>query len=305
MQSSIKTCDMGSFARCWSLSLLCVTYGLQGPRAARRSVRMMAASGSDKPRVALPSINQALLTTCVVGALTNLRGPVAAMIDGAAPPQSVFINGLVLAYAAANLYKSLAKVGYATLDGRERDSFAREAGELALAGEVPRRVGGYKVATFAGGCFWGTELHFQRIPGVAATCVGYTQGWAGEPNYDQVCGGQTGHTEALQLLYDPNVVSYEALCYKLLDTVDPTVLNRVRGDAGTQYRHGIYPHSKEQAEAAAAVVEATQAKYAEPVVTEVKDAAVFWPAENYHQQYLEKGGQDASKDATAEVRCYG
>ena len=127
----------------------------------------------------------------------------------------------------------------------------------------------------------------------------------GEPNYDQVCGGQTGHTEALQLLYDPNVVSYEALCYKLLDTVDPTVLNRVRGDAGTQYRHGIYPHSKEQAEAAAAVVEATQAKYAEPVVTEVKDAAVFWPAENYHQQYLEKGGQDASKDATAEVRCYG
>ena len=92
---------------------------------------------------------------------------------------------------------------------------------------------------------------------------------------------------------------------KLLDTVDPTVLNRVRGDAGTQYRHGIYPHSKEQAEAAAAVVEATQAKYAEPVVTEVKDAAVFWPAENYHQQYLEKGGQDASKDATAEVRCYG
>ncbi|KAH8053027.1 peptide-methionine (S)-S-oxide reductase [Aureococcus anophagefferens] len=224
----------------------------------------MAASGSDKPRVALPSINQALLTTCVVGALTNLRGPVAAMIDGAPPPQSVFINGLVLAYAAANLYKSQAKVGYATLDGRERDSFAREAGELALAGE----------------------------------------GWAGEPNYDQVCGGQTGHTEALQLLYDPNVVSYEALCYKLLDTVDPTVLNRVRGDAGTQYRHGIYPHSKEQAEAAAAVVEATQAKYAEPVVTEVKDAAVFWPAENYHQQYLEKGGQDASKDATAEVRCY-
>ncbi|KAH8071265.1 peptide-methionine (S)-S-oxide reductase [Aureococcus anophagefferens] len=200
----------------------------------------MATSGSDKPRVALPSINQALLTTCVVGALTNLRGPVAAMIDGAPPPQSVFINGLVLAYAAANLYKSLAKVGYATLDGRERDSFAREAGELALAGEVPRRVGGYKVATFAGGCFWGTELHFQRIPGVAATTA-------------------TAST----------------------------------------------PTPKEQAEAAAAVVEATQAKYAEPVVTEVKDAAVFWPAENYHQQYLEKGGQDASKDATAEVRCYG
>ena len=85
---------------------------LQGPRAkARRSVRMMAASDSDtKPRVALPSINQALLTTCVVGALTNLRAPVAAVIDGAAPPQSVYINAIVLAYAAANLYKSLAKV---------------------------------------------------------------------------------------------------------------------------------------------------------------------------------------------------
>ena len=87
--------------------------------------------------------------------------------------------------------------------------------------------------------------------------------------------------------------------------MDPTVLNRVRGDAGTQYRHGIYPHSEAQSAAAAVVIAATQAKFDEPVVPEVKAAAVFWPAENYHQQYLEKGGQDASKSATAEVRCYG
>ena len=296
----------GSTLKAGTLLLLSVVSGLQAPRVARRSsVRLQMAASDSKPPVPWPSINQVLLSTCVVGALSNLRGPVAAMIDGAAPQPSVLINGVVLAYAAASLYKSLEKVGYATLDGRERGSFAREAGAFALAGEVPRNVDGYEVATLAGGCFWGTELHFQRIPGVVATCVGYTQGWAGEPNYDAVCGGQTGHTEALQLLYDPNVVTYDALCYKLLDTVDPTVLNRVRGDAGTQYRHGIYPHTEAQSAAAAVVIAATQAKFDEPVVTEVKDAAVFWPAENYHQQYLEKGGQDASKSATAEVRCYG
>ena len=97
---------------------------------------------------------------------------------------------------------------------------ALEAGEHALRGEVPTRTSdGYEVATFAGGCFWGTELHFQRIPGVVATCVGYTQGAVERPSYEQVCSGTTGHTEGLQLSFDPAVVSYEALCEKLLAVV--------------------------------------------------------------------------------------
>ena len=145
----------------------------------------------------------------------------------------------------------------------------------------------------------------SRSEQITRWCPRYTGGHVGEPTYEQVCGGQTGHTEGIQVLYDPAAVTYETLCLKLLDTVDPTVLNRVRGDAGTQYRHGIYPHTKAQADAAAACVQAVQKKYDAPIVTEVKNAAVFWPAENYHQRYLEKGGQSAAKDATAAVRCYG
>lgn len=171
----------------------------------------------------------------------------------------------------------------------------------------------YEVATFAGGCFWGTELHFQRLPGVIATCVGYTQGRTEKPSYGQVCSGTTGHTEGLQLLYDPAAVSYGELCDKLLSTVDSTAWNRVGNDIGTQYRHGIYPHTEAQAEAAAAALDREQAlKDAIPgaagmrkVVTELKSATVFWPAEKYHQRYLQKGGQSAAKGATVEVRCYG
>ena len=118
------------------------------------------------------------------------------------------------------LYKSLKQdVDYDAL-AREEKSFAGEAAEYALAGTVPTTSkAGFEVATFAGGCFWGTELHFQRIPGVIATCVGYTQGGLERPSYEQVCSGTTGHTEGLQLSFDPAVVSYEALCDKLLAVV--------------------------------------------------------------------------------------
>ena len=145
--------------------------------------------------------------------------------------------------------------------------------------------GRYEVATFAGGCFWGTELHFQRIPGVIATCVGYTQGGLERPSYEQVCSGTTGHTEGLQLCFDPAVVSYEALCDKLLAVLGPdvTALNRVGNDRGTQYRHGIYPNSEAQTAAAARAIARCQAGLSAEIVTEVKPAAVFWPAEGYHR----------------------
>merc|ERR1711937_836777 len=99
-----------------------------------------------------------------------------------------------------------------------------------------------------------------------------------------VCSGTTGHTEGIQILYDPGVISYDVLCDKLLATVDSTALNRVRGDRGTQYRHGIYPHTEAQAAAAAAAIEREQSKQGtNKVVTEVKSASIFWPAEKYHQ----------------------
>ena len=171
---------------------------------------------------------------------------------------------------------------------------------------------GYAVGAVAGGCFWGTELHLQRVDGVIATAVGYTQGRVDRPTYKQVSSGLTGHAEALMFTYDPAVVSYGELCDKLIATVDSTRLNCVGNDFGTQYRHGIYPHSPEQMEAARACVARVQAALppGKRCHTEVVEAQVFWPAEEMHQQYLQKGGrlgspQSASKGCTDSVRCYG
>lgn len=154
----------------------------------------------------------------------------------------VVVKALLLGVSTMFLSKSLAKVDYASLDGVDAPtkSYGKEAGEYAMANEVPSRSkdGVHEVATFAGGCFWGTELHYQRIPGVVATCVGYTQGAVERPNYESVCSGSTGHTEATQLIFDPSVCSYEGLCEKLFSTVDPTALNRVGNDRGTQVRVG-------------------------------------------------------------------
>merc|ERR1712070_917316 len=109
----------------------------------------------------------------------------------------------------------------------------------------------------------------------------------------------------IQLIYDPKVVSYERLLETLISTLDPTLINRVGNDRGTQYRHGIYPHTTEQAAIAEQYLTRLQQKYDRPVVTELRDATVFWPAEEYHQQYLERKGQSAEKECDQKVRCYG
>jgi len=224
-----------------------------------------------------------------------------------------FVLDLVLFCVAtvqlAKIVGVLGEVDYAELEDLPK-SYAYEAGERALAGVVSAtsKDGRYEVATFAGGCFWGTELHFQRIKGVVATCVGYTQGSVDAPTYAQVCSGATGHTEATQLIYESDVCSYERLCETLFEIIAPdaTALNRKGNDRGTQYRHGIYTHTPAQAEAAARVFESEQRMYGDvPIVTELKPAMIFWPAEGYHQRYLEKGGQSAAKGARESVRCYG
>jgi len=166
----------------------------------------------------------------------------------------------------------------------------------------------HEVATFAGGCFWGIELAYQREPGVVGTKVGYTQGDTEDPSYKDVCSGMTGHTEAVQVVFDPSSVSYERLCQLLIDRLGENVWreNQVGNDMGTQYRHGIYPHSAAQREVAEAALAAIRPHPGGlPVRTEVVDAATFWDAEGYHMQYLQKGGQDASKDAKETIRCYG
>ena len=198
---------------------------------------------------------------------------------------------------------------YDDLDGLAVDSLAAQAAEWALAGEVPTSSpDGYAVGTVAGGCFWGTELHLQRVDGVLATAVGYTQGRVDRPTYGQVSSGITGHAEALMFKYDPSVVSYGALCDTLISTVDSTRLNCVGNDFGTQYRHGLYPCTDAQeAEALEAIgrEQTRQAQFKGKVVTEVRRAGVFWPAERVHQRKLQRGGQSAAKGDSTEVRCNG
>lgn len=157
-----------------------------------------------------------------------------------------------------------------------------------------------QLATFAGGCFWSVELAFQRVPGVVATAVGYSQGQVENPTYQQVCSGRTGHTEAVQLAYRPSEVSYEQLCDAFFKKINPKQRNGQGNDHGSQYRTGIYWHNEDQRQVVQARVAAIPgcAVEAEPIKS-------FWPAEEYHQRYLEKGGQCASKGCNDSIRCYG
>jgi len=160
-------------------------------------------------------------------------------------------------------------------------------------------------ATFAAGCFWGVQLAFQRVPGVVTSMVGYTAGHKEHPTYKDVCSGSTGHTEAVQLLFNPRVVTYKELMTVLFDRMNPTTLNRQGNDVGTQYRSGIYYHNEQQKNAALSFISEMQAKYKDKIVVEVKEASQFWPAEDYHQKYLEKGSQKANKGCLDPIKCYG
>ncbi|KAM9981676.1 hypothetical protein ACTFIY_003976 [Dictyostelium cf. discoideum] len=160
-------------------------------------------------------------------------------------------------------------------------------------------------ATFAAGCFWSVELLFQRVAGVTKTRVGYTNGTVENPTYRQVCSGKTGCAEAVELEYDPEKVTYNQLLGLFWSKHDPTTLNRQGNDVGTQYRSGIYYHNEEQKNEAIASKEKEQLKYKDPISTEILPAGVFYPAETEHQQYLEKGGQCASKGCNDKIRCYG
>jgi len=145
-------------------------------------------------------------------------------------------------------------------------------------------------ATFAAGCFWGVEGDFRQIPGVITTTVGYTGGRTEHPSYEEVCSHTTGHAEAVLVEFDPAQVSYDELLEAFWQLHDPTQLNRQGPDVGDQYRSAIYFHSPEQEAKATASKEAAQQRFKRPIVTEITPAPVFWPAEEYHQQYLQKRG---------------
>ena len=183
--------------------------------------------------------------------------------------------------------------------------FLHESRTLAMAANNPVATQQCNVATFAAGCFWGVQLAFDRVPGVLKTTVGYTHGTVANPTYRQVCSGQTGHAEAIQVVFDDEKVSCDALLKKFWSIHDPTTLNRQKNDQGTQYRSGIYYHSEDQRDAALASKAEHQTTLTRPIVTEIQEATKFWDAEGYHQKYLEKGGQCADKGCETPIRCYG
>ena len=147
-----------------------------------------------------------------------------------------------------------------------------------------------ETATFAGGCFWCIEEVFRQQPGVLSVVSGYTGGHTAHPTYAQVCEGDTGHAEAIQIIFDPQAISYSQLLEVFWKSHDPTQLNRQGADVGTQYRSAIFTHSDAQAEAARASLAAENAsgRHARPLVTEISPAAPFYPAEDYHQEYYRR-----------------
>ena len=144
-----------------------------------------------------------------------------------------------------------------------------------------------ELATLAGGCFWCLEAAFERLQGVRRLVSGYTGGHAPNPSYAQVCSGTTGHAEAVQVAFDPAVLSFRQLLEVFFRIHDPTTLNQQGADIGTQYRSAIFYHTPEQkaeAERTIAELDASGTR-AHPIVTEIKPLTVFYPAEDYHQQY--------------------
>jgi peptide-methionine (S)-S-oxide reductase len=143
-------------------------------------------------------------------------------------------------------------------------------------------------ATFAGGCFWCTEAVFLELKGVYSVTSGYIGGTVPNPTYKDVCTGLTGHAEAIQIEYDPTIVSFQQLLEVFFATHDPTTLNRQGADVGTQYRSGIFVHDPEQQRIAVEIIRALDQRRVFPgrIVTEVTPASTFYPAEDYHQNYF-------------------
>jgi peptide-methionine (S)-S-oxide reductase len=143
-----------------------------------------------------------------------------------------------------------------------------------------------EIATLGGGCFWCAEAVYQQLIGVEKVESGYSGGRNPDPTYEQICEGNTGHAEVIRINFDNTVVSYRDLLEIFFTIHDPTTLNRQGNDVGTQYRSVIYTHSAEQMTTAREVIAAMAHVWDAPIVTELQDAPVFYPAEDYHQNYF-------------------
>lgn len=162
------------------------------------------------------------------------------------------------------------------------------ANPSAMTTPTPGPTLATQTATFANGCFWCTEAVLEQLPGVIDVVSGYMGGDVEQPTYEQVCGGETGHAECVQVTFDPAKVAYNDLLDWFFRSHDPTTLNRQGADVGTQYRSAVFFHSDDQKAATLAAIQRFQPKFAAPIVTEVTAASRFWPAEPYHQDYFRR-----------------
>lgn len=188
---------------------------------------------------------------------------------------------------AAMILLALAVVGCAAANGSESRALTEE-GQVAMPSSDK-----LKKATFAGGCFWCTEAIFTELEGVYKVTSGYTGGSVENPTYKQVCSGDTGHAEGVEILYNPEEITFEELLEIHFKTHDPTTLNRQGADTGTQYRSAVFYHDEQQKEATESIIKALTEEnvYPDPIVTEVTPAVVFYSAEEYHQDYYANNTQ--------------
>jgi len=175
----------------------------------------------------------------------------------------------------------------------------------AANAKIPDKPSGQtETALFAAGCFWEVELTYQRVPGVLQTAVGFAGGHTDNPTYKQVSSDNTGHCETVQVIFDPQAVTYRQLVKIFFEQFDPTTLNRQGNDVGYQYRSALFYTSDTQRLVAEEEKTNAQIRLGKTVVTEITPAPTFWPAEQYHQQYLQKHGISALKGDISTIPCY-
>lgn len=186
-----------------------------------------------------------------------------------------------------SLFFSCFALVFMSCDAKDKDKVGNESKEKEIAVMDNQK---HEKATFAGGCFWCTEALFLELKGVEKVMPGYTGGTLKNPSYEDVCTGTTGHAEAIEITYNPDLVSYEDLLEVFFGTHDPTTLNRQGADIGTQYRSEIFYHSEAQKKAAENFIQLLndQNIYGKKVVTKVSSAKEFYPAEDYHQNYYNR-----------------